>query len=113
MSTDRILTLGRSPTQDELRKALDGYLNGAAEVTWNEDRWICSFPSEASEPYRNLAPEFYVVRPDKARWFEVILVDADLDILTRMQDEFVCAVADGFAAFAKRFWNHVGRPEQK
>lgn len=57
MTPDRFLTLAKPPTQDEVHKTLDGYLNGVAEVYWNDGYWICRFPQEASGPIRLLAPK--------------------------------------------------------
>lgn len=113
MTTDRFLTLAKPPTQDQLQMALEGYLNGAATVTLNEGRWICHFPSKASEPYKELAPEFYFVRADGDRWFEVEMDGEDFNVRTKQQDEFVSAVAAGFLAFAKRFWQGKELPNRR
>ena len=104
MSTDQTATLASPPTQAQVGAALDGYLNGAASVALDDGCWLCRFPQPASEPTRDLGAEFHIVRADGVRWFEVEIDGAEISVRTREQDEFVCAVADGFFVFACRFW---------
>jgi hypothetical protein len=104
MSQDRFIKYKENPKPEDVGKALEGYLNGAATVTWEGDRWFVFFPQKPSNPIRDLNPSFYFVR-EGDRWFEVVCNPrCSFDVLTRQQDEFVNAVAEGFAEFCARYW---------
>lgn len=103
MSSDIFVTFPRKPTKEQIRKALEGYLNGAAIVSWETDRWIVLFPQGSSSPLSLIDPKWAFIT-QKERWFEVYLGPGTFSVITRQQDEFVYALAKGFAEFSARYW---------
>jgi len=84
------------------------------KVKWDEEghRFYAIFPGKPSGALRRAAPDLAFPWGDdpqfyhQERWFEVYLDknDGHIDVITRIADEFVNAVADGFANLCARVW---------
>lgn len=97
MSSDLFVYWHRRPARGELRKVLEDYLGSAAEITWSAGRLFASFSSPSSYPLRRVSRHRSLVHRREERWFEVFEHDNAVDVITREQDDFVQAVAAGFA----------------
>lgn len=107
MATDRFVRWegGRRPTAEQLFQVLKDYIGSAGTVEWKEDRWYVSFPGPTSHPLKTLAPKPQFDSLQAERWIEVCLAPDNMDVITRGQDAFVRAVADGFADFCASLWD--------
>jgi hypothetical protein len=107
MALDRFVVWddGR-PTDEDVGLFLSNFFGGADErIDRSGRRFFVRLPGVASFPFAGLVPpqrSYSVPRPD--RWIEVVLSDTSADVLTREQDEYTNALADGIAAAMERFW---------
>ena len=76
--------------------------------TANQHRWTIGIPGVGCNPNRIIAELPDPVSSD--RWFEVVLTDESLDVLTRMQDPFTNAIAEGFAEMIARWYEARREP---
>lgn len=115
MSADRFVLFASGfahPSVTDLDSLLADYVGSAARVEFHVDRFIVTFPGECSAALRRVGGrDFYTERQE--RWLEVVLdrETGTVDVLTRRQDEYVGAVADGLAALIARHWDgRIGPP---
>lgn len=108
MPTDRFVAFpaGKYPPVGDVGKALRAYIGEAGVVEWwpGSWRWGVTFPSEPTLPAQAFTQRDISCALAQRRAFEVFVNDDQFDVMTRSQDDFVCAVADGFVAFAVRQW---------
>lgn len=101
MATDRFIyweSKGLHPTYDEIELAVKNYVNLPDSVTKEGNFLFIALPGNASFNDR-------FTPPDNVRWFEVFYDKDYVDVMTRLQDEFTSAVADGFARAIARRWS--------
>ena len=100
MPTDRFVTFpeGKYPTRAAVGKALRAYVGEAATVEWWPQcgRWGVTFASKPTRPAQAFTKRDVSCTLQDERWFEVFVARDQFDVMTRSQDDFVCAVADGF-----------------
>lgn len=108
MATDRFVCFpaNQYPSVDDVGKALRAYVGEAAVVEWwaNCGRWGVTFASKPTRPAQAFTDADISCTLADERWFEVFVNATQFDVMTRSQDDFVCAVADGFVRFAARQW---------
>ena len=99
MAYDRWVVWNKErPTRKELTKLLLEYVDGAGEVTHprGDGVFFINFPTLKPKP----GP-----CEQQGRWIEVWHTDSsELDVKTRMQDNFVNAVAEGLAKLIARHY---------
>lgn len=96
---------GKRPKLKDIELTLKAYLNEAATVTYDKDRFFVRFPQKASGPLRDMNNPLYYERDDQ-RFFEVFYGPRQtFSIILRQQDEFTHAVAHGYSAFCARYWS--------
>lgn len=101
MALDRVVRwTDERPSREALAAALRGYIGKAGRVRWRGDRWFVVLPGVTSWPPMPMTPPFVGIE----RWFEVWTDRDSIDVMTRMQDPLVNAVAEGFAAHCARRW---------
>jgi hypothetical protein len=89
----------RMPGLATVGDSLKDYVSDCGDVAWSHDRWIAHLPG-ASE-------DTSIHRPN--RWIEAYVGPDYVDVMTREQDEFVNAVAEGFVRrLARRFDGRIG-----
>lgn len=108
MGSDRfVYWKEKKPAREQLGMALEDYLGqGSARAEWNaeQDRWFVSFPGPSSDPCARMDPSRVRPTTHPERWFEVVPGADNMDVITRSQDPFVSAAADGFVKFCCRYW---------
>jgi hypothetical protein len=121
MSLDRIIHWVQRKPQDpsEIANFLTRYM-GAAEAKFEfspgEDIncvWTVSLPGVGTDPFSHLRRAGDEGPFQKDRWFEVHLSDDNMDVLTRTQDPFVNAIAEGFADLVCRWYGGKRDPDHK
>lgn len=116
MAQDRFINFNeRRPSRAETESVLRHFIGDAGVVVWDaeQSRFMIHLVGSGSFPFIEIAgvPEWSRTHaqyhPD-GRWIEVMYTDTQFDVLTRQQDEYTNAVADGIARAFARFWNgHV------
>lgn len=108
MSLDRfVYWKDKRPKATDVGKVLRNFIGESGKVTWTGGRWFCTFPGKPTHPLKDVPgfPQEKLIPPrDDERWFEVYCADDNIDIITRMQDEFTNAVALGFQDLCARIW---------
>ncbi|MDO8621744.1 MAG: hypothetical protein Q7R80_00760 [bacterium] len=109
MAADRIMLWqdGNRPTNEEVRMLLEDFSSGVGTITFDGNRWYWALPGAPSEPLKRIAPDVFGRLQDllhEERWIEFIVCDDHGDVITRHQDPFVRALADGLAATIVRGW---------
>lgn len=106
MALDRFVRCPTYPSRAAIGKALRAYVGDAATVAWwpESGRWGVTFASRPTTPRQAFTTRDVSAGLHEERWFEVFVSRDQLDVMTRSQDEFVSAVADGFAEFCARQW---------
>lgn len=119
MSFDRIIDFEQAdkaaPGRDELGAVIEDYLGRAARrVYWDRDRWFAVLIGLKSWPLRRAYARYskvlttsaraHEIEAEPERWIEVWADKHTVDVLTRRQDEFTMAVADGLAALIARYY---------
>ena len=117
MSTDRtIRCTGKKPSRGEVKKLLHDFFNGAHDgIKWDRDRFFVRLPGKARDALAGVDATVGMrescregagaVLPSE-RWIEVWVnpVDGSFDVITRMADDYTCALADGITAIIARYW---------
>jgi hypothetical protein len=77
-------------------------------------RFIVTLPGVPTQPFARLVA-VGLVPGQPERWFEVYYGDIrnNIDVITRQPDEVTLAIARGFAAFCKRFWQGEFEPGEE
>jgi hypothetical protein len=110
MARDRfVYWLAEAPSIHDIQRALEDYLGAAGDIAADGFRFVAWLTGTSSHPMRRILPHDTRVRAfaeqaSQTRAFEVIVADDHLDVITRMGDEYTNVVAEGFAAFAARYW---------
>ncbi len=108
MATDRIVTWKEGetlPSSSAVGVLLKDYLGEAAKEVFfepNQSRWYAEL-GKTSNPYANL-PNPHDIHCDSARRIEVYVDHEHVDVMTRAQDPFTSAVAQGFAELVSWTW---------
>lgn len=108
MSLDRfIYWREKKPTSVEIANFLTNYMGSAQkdfkyDYTLGQHCWTVGVPGVGCNPLCRLAGTEDASQGE--RWFEVYLTDDSLDVLTRMQDQFTNAIAEGFAEMIARWY---------
>lgn len=114
MATDRFVywKKTKTPKRADVNKALEDYIGGLGAVEHKPDRSYVIFTGKPSHPARRQKdfPKGLDGSLHEERWIEVYYDKTYVDVITRMQDEVTCSIADGFAEFCRRFWQ--GRMEE-
>ena len=115
MSLDRYVNFKtKKPTKEQLQMILEDYLGGIGEIECHSSRWFVALPGKPSFPFRRLdGLEDYQAMYSQAdgRYFEVYINlepaadNPNIDVLTRVADEFTNNVAQGFAELIARYFN--------
>lgn len=111
MAGDRFVRFRKdAPTHDHVQRILENYFAGCGVITEDQPQhWMIVLPGKATSPFDGIPgglrhPTF----GNEERWLEVVLTgaktNASLDVLTRAQDEFTNAIADGLARAFARFY---------
>ncbi len=108
MACDRFVRFKtRRPTRDDVRLILSNYFGGCGTIT--EDKpgwWMIVVPGTATSPFDGVKDGLRLAVPggNLKRWIEVVYEGRDLDVLTRVQDEFTNGIADQLARAFARFY---------
>lgn len=115
-----VLFKHRQPIKSDLKMLLEDYLNGAGSIDYSKEeeqgRWYVTLPGLPSFPFKRLEPDLGArqeMLPDE-RWFEVYVghihqspedgMGPNIDVITRMADEYTNVVALGFAELVVRYY---------
>lgn len=113
MAYDRFIYFeNRKPTSAEVERILKNFFGDAGKVVRDGARWTVSLPGKPTAPLEGIEGALARAVRDDARWLEAYHHQGkgpDLDVITREQDEFVMALADGLVALFARFYK--GRVE--
>lgn len=126
MGFDRFVLFDKEkPTLEELKLILEDYLGGLGAIDYQEGCWFVTFPGTPSFPFKRSHPDYAYMGAGlhSERWFEVYVGSLDqkpgeamgpnVDVITRMQDELVGNIADGFAKLLRRFYKAKSDEEQE
>jgi hypothetical protein len=107
MSRDLVICWhGQAPAKHEVQRVLENFFAGvqADPVQWRQDRnrWFIHLPGKPSPALRGLAA--CAACRDDERWIEVWPGPTYLDVITRQQDEFTNALAEGLARLLARWF---------
>lgn len=115
MASDRFIYWRekRPKSAIEIASLITGYMGAAqTDVSHTESNgqhhWIISIPGVGCNPLCSFSG--IEDTSQKERWFEVFLTDESLDVLTRMQDPFTNAIAEGFAEMITRWYEAERAP---
>ena len=104
--TDRFIYFeAKTPTTKEVERILYNFVGGAGELERSDDRWLITLPGRCSATFEGIDGAYPLLPARDERWIEVIFRGGkSLDVLTRQQDDFTCALADGLAQAFARFY---------
>jgi hypothetical protein len=96
------------PSRNDIRNVLEDYLGDVLlRIDVDGPRITALLKGKPSFPFKRI-PEMgkYTEGQEQhdERWLEVYWTNTNIDVITRMTDEFTNVVAEGFAALAARFW---------
>jgi hypothetical protein len=112
MACDRFVYFRKDvPSRERVQKILENFFGGCGTLSGSSNHpswWTIVLPGKPTSPFEGLPdghrhPTF----GNETRWIEVILQvegGASLNVLTRVQDEFTNAIADGLARAFARFY---------
>lgn len=112
MGLDRfVLFKDEKPTLEQLKFILEDYLGDiGATIDYQDSCWFVSFPGKPSFPFKRSHSLSW--EGNAERWFEVYVGSLDqlegeamgpnVDIITRLQDELINNIAEGFANLLQR-----------
>jgi len=129
MGLDRFVIFHHEkPTLEQLKLILEDYLGDiGATIDYQKACWFVKFPGKPSFPFKRSHPDhgWAGAGLHDERWFEVFFGSLNqkpgedsfgpcVDIITRMQDEIINNIADGFATILKRFYKATSDiPDEK
>lgn len=109
MATDRFLKFSKKhpcPSIEDVETALRSYLTEAGEVTRHHPELvIASLQGRSSIIAAGFPGNEWLNDSRAERFFEVNITGGVMDVITRLGDEYTCALADGFVEFAVRYWH--------
>jgi hypothetical protein len=110
MAQDRFVRFKeKAPSRADLETILRNYFGGCGLITGGDDtRWCISLPGIASSPFTGVEGARPLGLDDPDRWIEVVFTqgkEANVDVLTRRQDEFTNGIADQLARALARFYS--------
>lgn len=124
MSCDRFIYFGfkSMPSEQDVQHVIEDYLGDAlVGIDWGGKRWTARIDGNKSWPLRRVLAvssdrervlhDTAELESTEERWIEVFIGDDNIDVITRRQDEYTMAVADGLAKLMARFWR--GRLEME
>lgn len=106
MACDRFVCWAEvKPTKNEAESIIKNYLDEAAtEIKWDKDRFFVTLVGKPSFPFKDIITSDPSVFSE-TRWLEVYLAQDNLDVITRMGDEYTNTVADGLANLFVRLYD--------
>lgn len=109
MASDRFVHFHiERPSKGDLLKIVTNYLGGCGVIRSEPDRIFIDLPGSATSPFKGIPNARVLPFEMTDRWIEVIYQKTDgvwsVDVLTRQQDEFTCAIADQLARALSRFY---------
>ncbi len=108
MARDRLVYwTDQRPNLDEVKTALEDYTHGLGTVSVGGKVLTVWFPGKPTDPFERLRKRENIYHYE--RWFEVLVEDSLIDVITRAQDPIVNAIAEGFAKTVALHWK--GNPE--
>lgn len=113
MATDRFVRFSNAlfscpETAAMLAGVLEDYIRGLGSVSKDSSgRLYASLQGPSTSPLARTPSASPPSVLHEERWFEVIVEENSLDILTRAQDQVTCVIADGFADLCAQFWSGV------
>jgi hypothetical protein len=115
MAIDRFVNWKKKgPSLARVKAVLRDYLGeGAVKITADEHRITALLVGKPSYPFKSIkAYSKYreATEVHDERWIEVYVTKGNIDVITRMTDEYTNVVAEGFAVLAARFWNGEREP---
>ena len=117
MACDRFIYWGETrPTPKQIQQVLEDYVGTVGKVENTTRGLFCTFQGIPASALRRVAPELGFSHEEGSEmfvqtcWFEVCVGANSIDIITRSQNEFTNAAAEGIAALSARVWN--GRREE-
>lgn len=104
--TDRFIRFdAKTPTTKDVERILYNFFGTAAELERDDDRWLVTLPGRCSATFDGIEGAYPLVPARDERWIEVIFTGGkSLDVLTRQQDDYTCALADGLAQALSQFY---------
>jgi len=97
------------PSKDDVQSVLTHFIGEAGTVEWRKDqsRFYMVLQGDPSWPFTDM--DLGVHNPHgedkgRSRWIEVYMGKDNIDVMTRMMDEYTNTVADGVAKMIARFW---------
>lgn len=110
MAYDRIIQFSKAPAREEVRLVIEDFLSDAAsEIQWDRDRFFVTLIGKNTHPLKRIPEAHWTARAEpepghEGRHLEVWVTDTCVDVITRSQDEYTHAVAEGLAKVLARFW---------
>lgn len=102
------------PSREEVGQLLEDFLGSpeVGRVHWNEaaQRYVVDLFGPSSHPLRRTHGDEWQVgrlKPVERQIEVVVYENGELDVLTRLQDEYTSALADRLATIFARGWNGV------
>lgn len=98
----------RRPSKIQIQRVLEDYLGDAmVRLFVDGGRITVLLHGKPSFPFKRLREMGKYREGQEAhdeRWFEVYCTNTNIDVITRMTDEYTNVVAEGFAVLCARFW---------
>mgnify|MGYP001566013431 CR=1 FL=1 len=89
---------------------LEDFIGSQSAVQWQDDRYFVAIHGPPSDALRRVAKRNVVGLYTPDRWIEVWFGKGTIYVITRRQDQFTSAIAEGIAAGIAGFWK--GRREK-
>jgi len=109
MAADRFVYFEgeRAPTSAEVERILENFFNGVGQLKLDGARWTVLLPGKPRSALQGVKGALRRSHPDDERWLEVYHQQGKepyVDVITRLQDEFVSSLADGLVTVFARFY---------
>jgi len=106
MALDRFVNFkkDRRPTKKQVELVVRNFFGECGTVEWNEDRWTVSLPGKPTWVFEGIEDDMMSRMRNTERWIEVYWGRSNVDVITRLQDEFTNALALGLAEVFARYW---------
>ena len=104
MSSDRIITFPKGPTKKQVESVTRNFFGEAAEVAWDQDTLTVKLQGPGTFPYEGIEPDYMPTMRPKERWITVEGHGEQIDVITRLGDDYTSACADGLVEVFARYW---------
>ena len=103
---------GKGPTPAQVESVVRNFFGEAAEVEWDQGRWVVLLKGEGTWVFEGIEPDLMPrLRSGRQRGMEVCCtlnrsrrITTQLDVVTRLQDEYTNVLAMGLAKVFARYW---------